>query len=212
MSQGRSESAAFYAHYGPFGSNGHYVGDYALDLLAELSKPVSSLQEVTEHKPIWSRDDAGVFDAMYQIEGASLFIIPSEEADPNDIGDLDRAFGRFHVSLPLSETERRWLFHPLDLEQERQRTWSLMRPESLIDVAEELTSGGLRQVIQGREVLRRLAAWRRETDEFAGQGTLNEAQEALGEIALTLVTEPRWPREHLDVLAQLREQDRSDAT
>lgn len=109
---------------------------------------------------------------------------------------------RFPAPLPLSEAERHWLFDPLD--PDREKGWDIHEPKTLLGVTEEVVSGGLRRVIQGRDLVRRLASWRRETDEFARQGTLNKAREALGVIATMLVLDANWPREHEDLRVALR--------
>lgn len=190
---------------GPFGDGGDDVGDRAIAVRAVLLEDVpESLTESGGIRSVWSQDDFWAFENLLELETGVKFIDPPPDVDGGQIGDLHRTVARFHTALPLSEAERLWLFDPTDgMDEKRQRTWDIHKPESLLGVVEEVISGGIRQVIQGREVVRRLAAWRREADEFADQGTLDEACDALGEIATTLVTEENWPREHLDMRAYL---------
>lgn len=199
-----SSTENFSDSHGRFGHFGGEVGDCAIEVLAGLLEPVSELVPSERSLIVWSQDDFRVFENLTELENGIHFIEPQEDVDGGEIGDLHRTFGRFHTALPLSEAERHWLFDPLDIGKGRKRPWSVHNPETLIGVTEEVTSGGIKQVMQGREVVRRLVAWRRETDEFAHQGTLDEAREALGEIALTLVTEANWPGEHLDIFARLQ--------
>jgi hypothetical protein len=191
-------------HFGPFGTIGNDVGQCAIELLGELSKPAPSLVGLDDKLLVWGAEDRFTFTNLGELEFGSRFIDPEPGIDGGKIGDLHRALHRFHTALPLSEAERYWLFDPLHKDQEGQP--DIGEPETLIGTTAEVVSGGLRQVIEGREVLRRMAAWRRETDEFTGQGTLNEAREALGEIALMLVMEANWPREHEDLRAKLLKQ------
>jgi hypothetical protein len=187
--------------FGPFGFNGSYVGQCAIEVLAGLSEPIADIEDSDRKLVVWSQDDGRVFSDLYELEGGIRLIDPTD-IDGDELAGLYHALGRFHTALPLSEAERYWIFDPLDSRPSR-RAWNIWQPETLADVTETVTSGGLKQVIHGREVVRRLTAWRRETDEFAGQGTLDEAREALGEIALTLVSEKSWPRERKDLRASL---------
>jgi hypothetical protein len=190
-----------YGRFGPFGDD---VGRRAVGVLAGLLEPVSELVSSEEGLVVWSGDDFRVFEHLTELETGIRLIEPHpDKVDGGDIADLHRAFGRFHVALPLSEAERLWLFDPLKIRRYEKGEPGIHEPETLLGVAEEVTSAGIKQVIQGSEVVRRLSAWRREQDEFAGQGTLDEAREALGEIALTLVTEDNWPRGHEDLRAEL---------
>lgn len=194
-----------YEEFGPFGYHGYDVGNRAVGILAGLLEASPESPASDNRLGVWSKDDFGVFENLCVFETGIRFVEPHEDVDGEEIAELHRTFGRFHTALPLSEAERHFLFDPLDVVDRSQRAWDVHRPESLVGVAEEVTSGGIKQVIQGREVVRRLAAWRREADEFADQGTLDEARQALGEIATTLVTDANWPREHEDLRVQLRE-------
>lgn len=206
MSSSGFEIPDEYVEYGPYGFNGNDVGRRAIGVLAGLSESIPRTLWRDDKLIVWSSDDFWTFENMWELETGIKFIepAPDPEVDGGEIADLWRAFGRLHVALPLSEAERLWLFDPLlGKKAKKERCWDIHEPETLVGVAEEVTSGGVKQVIQGREVVRRLAAWRRETDEFAQQGTLDEAREALGTIATTLVIEPNWPREHEDIRAML---------
>lgn len=186
-----------YEEFGPFGDFGDDVGQRAIEVLAGLleSVPNSFIQD--DKLVIWSEDDSETFESLVEFETGIKFIEPHPDADGGDVGGLHRAFGRFHIALPLSEAERYWLLSPLDEPPRASRVNDL---GALIGTAEEITSAGVRQVVQGRELVRRLGMWRREKDEFAHQGTLDEAREALGHIAKMLVIEPNWPDEHRQLL------------
>lgn len=195
--------------YGWYGFNGNDVGDRAIGVLAGLFEPIPRTLWRDDKLIVWSSDDFRTFEDMCELETGLKFIeeAPDPYVDGGEIANLWRAFGRFHVALPLSEAERLWLFDPLDKKLPKERNADIHKPETLLGFAEEITSGGVKQVIQGREVVRRLGAWRREQDEFVGQDTLDEAREALGTIATTLVIDANWPREHLDLRAILQADD-----
>lgn len=197
-----------YERFGLYGSGGNNVGVSAVYVMAALLEPAPA-QAIngTDGFVVWSENDRLAFGNLVELETGIKFIEPAPDplVDGGDVARLHRALARFHASLPLSEAERHWLCDPLIGDRQFKRSWDIHHPETLLGVAEEVTSAGIRQVIQGHEVVRRLAAWRRETDEFAHQGTLDEAREALGTIATTLVIDANWPREHADLRAQLRD-------
>jgi len=57
----------------------------------------------------------------------------------------------------------------------------------------EVFSGGMHRVVKGRDLMRRWWSWRRETDEFEGQGSLEQAKVAITEFTVILKSdlEPR---------------------
>ncbi|HET7590960.1 MAG TPA: hypothetical protein VFK14_12360 [Solirubrobacterales bacterium] len=178
------------------------MGENAIDMLAGLLEPVHTFP--SDRLVVWAKNDGIALGSMVELETGIRFIDPHEDVDGGEIADLHRAFGRLYTALPLSEAERLWLFDPIKKRPWREGQPSIIEPTTLIGVTDEIVSAGLRQVIQGREVVRRLSDWRRETAEFAGQGTLDEARQALGDIATTLVTEANWPSEHEALREQLR--------
>lgn len=184
-----------YAAFGPFGHHGNEVGQCALRVLASLSKPAPTVWEVDGKPIVWDEeDDFHVIDNLHEALTGLRFIEPHPEMDGGDVGDLHRAFFRLHVALPLSETERLWLFDPVERQPDRPQ--QMERPETLLGLTEEVMSGGVLRVIQGREIVRRMSAWRREAQEFAGQGSLQAAKDALSSIATMTLLESRWPQKH----------------
>lgn len=197
-----------YEQYGPFGCHGDDIGGRAIGVLAGFSEAVPDEYVSPDGRLfIWSEDDFRTFQDLEQLESGIRFIEPHPEIDGGDIGDLHRALGRFHAALPFNEAERQWLFDPVDVREPMQpaKRANIFDIDNLVGVVEEVTSAGLKQVIQGREIVRRMATWRRETNEFAAQGTLDEARQELGIIATTLVRDENWPREHEDLRVKLRE-------
>lgn len=194
--------AGQYEKYGPFGDWGDHVGQCSIIVLDALLEEVPTDVRVDGKLTVLSKNDSRVFEELVDLEGGIECIRPDSSVEASTARDLHRAFRRFHTSLPLSEAERHWWLHGAS-DRQTSRV-DPCQPDSLLGVAEEVTSGGLRQVIQGRELVRRMGAWRRQTDEFAGQGTLEEARQALGDIATTLVTEANWPSEHEALRQQLR--------
>ena len=92
---------------------------------------------------------------------------------------ISRLWGNFHEGMPYTEAERRWLFE--NVEFQTRANW---RESDMVEMLNEndahMISGGIHRVVAGREFLPRWVSWRRQIDEFAGQGTVDGARESLG--------------------------------
>jgi hypothetical protein len=111
---------------------------------------------------------------------------------------LHRDFHHLLAATPFSEGERRWIY-----ETPNQRRGQGL--EELVGKATEIMEAGVYGTVSGRDLARRWWAWRRESQEFAGQNSLGEARGSLGNIALKLVNEPNWPVPHRRLRRQLRD-------
>jgi hypothetical protein len=187
---------AHYEEYGPWGSFGSALGRSAIFMLQELVEPKVESRTQGGEPVKWDRSDRKAFAMLNDLEGNIGFIEPAPDpaVSGGDIYDLFQEFSRLHAALPFSEAERVWLLKKSSDE------W----PDGIIGEAGEIMSSGVRRVVQGREMVRRWWAWRREADEFVGQGSLDEARQALGAIADTLVIESNWPPEYPDIRARLQ--------
>lgn len=181
-----------YERYGPYGSHGNEIGQDAIRLFSILS-------EVPTHDnpPYkWDKADYDAYHIFTELDTGLRFLEPSPEVEGDEIGDLHRAFERLHMALPFSEAERHWL-------RERPRRYEPDIAGAIWGQADEIMQDGLIRVVQGRELVRRWWAWRREVEEFAGQGALEETQQALGEIITTLVSDSNWPSGESEVKSRL---------
>lgn len=188
------EEVPEYERYGPFGYHGNDVGTFAISMLEELLESKQVTRPRNSAAVAWDKGDRRAFNSFQELDTGIKFIEPAREVDGSDLGDLHRTFGRLHAALPFTEPERAWLWGANGRDA----------PEGLVGEAAEIMAGGVLRVVQGRDLVRRWWAWRRETDEFAGQGSLDEARQTLGMLAETLVTEPNWPREYPDIRARLQ--------
>jgi hypothetical protein len=180
-----------YEKYGPFGLFGAEVGVRAMHLLEEFVKPLSALD--TPKRPDrypWTESDIWSFECFRELDTTTRFLEVHEDVDGEELMELHRTFAKLRTSLPITEAEREWL-------------WSSRRPkgpepECYIGVTDEIVSGGLIQVIQGRDLVRRWSAWRRGQDEFTGQAQtgLERAREAASTLAEVLLIESRRPPEY----------------
>jgi hypothetical protein len=81
----------------------------------------------------------------------------------------------FHTSMPFTEAERDWLTNVAMKDTDVAKEV----PTVIAHKTDEIMSAGVLQPVNGRELMRRWAAWRRGTDEFVGQGSLEMACVAL---------------------------------
>jgi hypothetical protein len=153
----------------PPGEGAVYVGCIAADALADL-----------ESDPNWSEGqrrqwvglDGWAFHECQEVERAAPHALA--ELDVSDGTTLINLLHTFHTALPYSEAEWHWLhdaYYNLPVGPGR---WDIIRRQEI-----HIVSAGLRQVVYGRDLLRRWWAWRRQADEFQGQSTLNLAGKAL---------------------------------
>jgi hypothetical protein len=172
-------------HYGPFGLHGDSSGKDALNLLDELR-----LRGRDPHPSYPGGGDSQVYESLHIFDTGLMFIEPHPDIEGGEFGKLHRLFEDFHVALPFTEGERRWLY--------RRGRGGADGSGYLHDLAgqtDRIMEGGVTREVNGGDLLRRWRAWRREEDEFAGQHSLERAMRALGDIAHRLILEENWPEQ-----------------
>jgi hypothetical protein len=164
----------------PFGPDGESWG-----LIADISHAV--LLDPTHWTPgklHWVQSDHSALFGLVQLEQArephhANLDYPWEKREALE-ARFREVRNTFHGALPFSEPERYWLtttYTRLRLSEESDDDSPLV---SRIRKQEgEIMASGLRQVVKGRDLMRRWWAWRRETAEFEGQGNLVIASAAL---------------------------------
>jgi hypothetical protein len=158
--------------WSPYGERAPEIADHVYGLALVLRAPHGDVPTTASGEPTWTEDDHNAFGVY------GNFCAYLGDLEPAvGIYELSETIDRLHAALPFSEGERRWL---LDVQREIS---DVELPEGLIGLEAIVTSSGLRTVVQGRELVRRWAAFRRSTDEFARLGTVEEAQAHAREIA-----------------------------
>jgi hypothetical protein len=165
-------------------------------LVALQQQPVTS--EYPSPVPELDEYDISSFEDFGELTTGIRFIDSHPDSEGHELGNLHRDFRRLFAATPFTEGERRWLY-----EEPSHRTQRGLG--ELVGQTAEILDAGVLQVVQGRDVVRRWWAWRRERDEFAGQGSLDEAREALGAMSLKLVSEKLWPPQFRTVLRELQD-------
>jgi hypothetical protein len=167
-----------------YGDVGYYTGNQAHNLLDVLSQP---LLESQRDERGWYWPEGNALSSLVEFE----LILPHIRATGDVLTDEMDCFATgvtaFHVALPLTEAERNWLLRVSDDTGPHSHSFEV----NIGEADDEIISNGLRLRLDGRDLLRRWQAWRRETDEYADQGTLDLAREALrGVVQFLLPNEP----------------------
>lgn len=153
------------------------VGGLIHGCLGQLSLNVRAL-ETDAHG--WTAADSEALDALQEIDILEPLLVPPATTPMENRQAFKLGMATFYAALPFTESERRWLL--VDPE--------LMPPPDAIPVNEayvtfirqtegEIMSAGIVRVVQGRDLLQRWWSWRREIGEYAGQGSLDRARDAL---------------------------------
>lgn len=161
----------------PYGAIGNEGGEHALQLLENLLAPKTPMPFAPGQTPRWDKTDQRGFHSLFALQGDMNCIDPSYD-ETISTGELTEPWHDLATSLPFSEAERYWMMWA------QRKHWRTHRqrgpeevplPESIVTEKAVVMSGGVRQALRGRDLVRRWAAWRREADEFAGQGSLTAA-------------------------------------
>jgi hypothetical protein len=160
-----------------------YLRDSAYDLLSTLLDD----PQWSEGPPRrWLPSDYNSFNTWQLFELAVPFAQAAlDVAEGARVNGLMRAI---HAALPYDEAERVWLCEAFYSEGNTPDPEMAALP-AVRGREVELVWSGLRHVVYGRDLLRRWWAWRRQTDEFRGQGTLPMARDALGNLYETLASD-----------------------
>jgi hypothetical protein len=185
MSAGQEGDTLGYGRHGPYGSIGDGTGVDALQLLDNLLAPKTPMPFEPGEAPRWDEADWSGFDHLYALQGGMDCIDPSWNVDGLSTGELIRPWQHLTTALPFSEAERFWMIDASREHWRKHRTPDLSN--EIVTVETTVMSAGLRQVLRGRDLVRRWASWRREADEFAAQGSLTTAIFLLDHMAYELV-------------------------
>lgn len=126
----------------------------------------------------WIKGDAFALESWLEIEGAIPFLEVPYEVEGEDRRKLHDALHAFHTALPFDEAERGWLgrtYHKINgIDHLTEDT-----PRLIEGHEDRIMMAGVRRVVSGRDLMRRWIAWRREAGEYEGQGSHDQARDAL---------------------------------
>ena len=147
--------------------------------------------ELLDEHPGWTHEDHVVFGYFMDFEDDIALLRPADEVFDSEQIDLFDNLRHFHAALPFNEGERHWLIAAERVAQEipvPAGTFEHMSP-----MEGEIISAGVKQPVVGFDLVRRWVAWRREADDFEGQGSLDEARSALDLVGRELLPEMDQP-------------------
>lgn len=161
----------------PYGDVGMQAGLEARSLLGNLCEPlIYPAYDKDGQETDWDDADGNALANYVEFEFFVMHTRATAEVSADEMSTFVLKLNALRLALPLTEAEREWIFRPQE---------GMVDPHYKFIVEEigvhevELVSAGVRQVTNGRDMMRRWRAWRREIDEYEGQGSLDLAREAL---------------------------------
>ncbi len=172
-----------------FSLNAYNVLDYLCD-------PAFNQSEAVPHE-----DDFQALDDLQQLEEwvFTLYepLVALDEEKGTAVERFEPLWHNFRVALPFSEAERHWFLN-LDTDLEAKDT-EVEMAEKLSSQEATIVSAGMHKIITGRDLVRRWLAWRRGTDEFKGQGTLDIARETLQDLHRLVTPDKSLPDSYISL-------------
>jgi hypothetical protein len=148
----------------------------------------------------------------HQIEASLSHMPDGPIGSPERIAKLDRLdkqledfvllarklWSDYRDATPFTEAEGRWLLNTYRNIGFANPSVSQEQIFAAINAEEgRIMSSGLRRVVYGHDLLRRWWSWRRQTDEYTGQGSLDAARLALAGIYEYTMPRERWPESYV---------------
>jgi hypothetical protein len=176
------------------------IGTAAYELLDALSQDVTTL-ETDEHG--WTKADEDGLQAAQETDWLVRLIVPPKALSDMARVDLLELMVEFRTALPWTEAERSWLLdtHRREIPSGPFEVGSPHWREAAGPDAATIMSAGIVRAAYGRDLLQRWWSWRRETGEYEGQGSLEQAREALGGVIALLSPELGLPESYVDLRA-----------
>lgn len=168
---------------GPFG----WVGNDAVEQAGELAECFSEDLEWSPGDPLeWENPDTRALVHWLELDSAfPLMAMPFEL-----IGDFSQRLYNtvltVRSALPFNEAERAWLYN--GTRGGGDPTLPNALPERFEHMEGTIMVAGIRRPVSGHDLMSRWLAWRRQTDEYEGQGSLDQAREALRSLRDQLVS------------------------
>jgi hypothetical protein len=176
----------------PYGKAPALLGLRAVDLLHDLCD-VPPWSE--DQRWRWVNSDRFAFHGWYSMEIEIFDALAEPGLSREQAGDMLVQMSAFRTTLPFDEAEGNWLLSTYG--DAFERSGQPRRPSDYTVIRnrkpEVIVSCGLRRVIDGRDLLRRWWSWRRETDEFHGQHSLDLGRETLRTMIETLSPDQNLP-------------------
>jgi hypothetical protein len=160
----------------PYGSSGEEIGGLARHMLDLFSQDIDPAHGY--------HDDAEALSFLLDIDAHRHHIRATGEVSMEEMEEFDQHWKALDAALPITGPERSWLAMRF--------VWGTdpyydSVAKDLGGQEAEIVSGGIRRVLRGDDLLKRWIDWRRQAGDYANQGTLDLAREALRGIVEKLV-------------------------
>lgn len=158
-----------YEQFGPIGGDvARYAGELIGYMSPELDSPSGQSGWPTPTRPL---------EVWLELEADIQLIDVPTDVTYEGRQKLHDTLHAFHTALPFNEAERDWLCQTYNRLGERHLVTEI--PELIEGYEDHIMMAGVRRVVSGRDLMRRWITWRREADEYEGQGSLGQARNAL---------------------------------
>jgi hypothetical protein len=181
------------AAYAPFGFQGFWFGWGGVrplhNTLSTLSR-LDTTQAVSRNR-YWRIIDYESLDDALILEDCIPDLAVASEVPPTERRRLaSRLLGHlatYHEALPFDEAERRWLSETYQALLPDKSPLHRMITNQLRTMTGNVMSAGRQRSVSGRDLTERWWSWVRQTDDFEGQESLDNALEALASMRAILI-------------------------
>lgn len=145
------------------------------------------------HEGGWHEPESDALGTLVELDWVLPHLRAGAEVSVEELEALATRLAAFQAALPFTAPERHWLVKVVGSVDANY----VQAARSLGTREGEIVSEGLRRQITGRDLMRRWHSWQMQADEYAGQGTLDLAREALRGVVQLLVPDMGLPDSYL---------------
>lgn len=201
-----SSQERMYYEKSPYGDDGSEAGGNVLGLLDNLLAPKTPMPFGHGEMPRLDDMDKEALGYVIALDSDMRCIDPHFDPSGGGTGLTHEAWQPLTASLPFREGERYWLMGLLRKHRRQNlEAWGEIPDNLLVTAEATVVSAGVHHTVQGRDLVRRWASWRREAHEYTDQGNLTRAIFLLDHLAYELVprmfTRPDFAEQYPHVAA-----------
>lgn len=172
------------------------LGGITWELLTVLSEGVTG-RKADSHR--WTNLDGVGLAHAHDIDWLARLLVPPATTPAENRLKYGELMASWHVAMPFSEAERHWLWDDggagtcAPAGSQGSEDWMKVVRQN----EAQIVSAGISRVVRGYDLLQRWWSWRREAGAYAGQGSLDQARNALAGLTKLLAPERELPQAYL---------------